>query len=39
MNSFRKWFKAPPVETLELLFQTLQTIVDAEPQFKAIDEE
>ena len=38
MNSFSKWFKAPPVETLELLFQKLQTIVDAEPQFKVTDE-
>ncbi len=39
MNSFRKWFKAPPVDTLELLFQELQTIVNAEPQFKVTDEE
>lgn len=39
MNSFRKWFKAPPVATLESLFHELQTIVNAESQFKVSDEE
>ena len=39
MNSFRKWFKAPPVETLEKLFHELQTIVSTEPQFKVTDNE
>lgn len=39
LNPFRTWFKPPPTESLEALFNDVRSALEAEPDFKVSDED